>query len=481
MPARAAPPALMALPIGAGTRGVRALSCGVASSTASTSHDATAPQRTASGLLAILAVLAFGTALVAVWRGNEFAATWFYDCAWWSYIVFVDAWVYRRRGASLLWSHPRAFVLLALWSAAFWLFFEVVNFRLQNWYYVGVPRSEPARSIGICVSFATVLPGIFETGALLGALGAFERARCRPWNVTARWRGILFALGAACLVLPLCFPRYAFPLIWGTTVLMTEAWLLGRGAGGLLSELTAGRIGTVWRWLAAGLVCGLLWETWNACARAHWIYTVPFFEDSKLFEMPLAGFLGFPPFALECYSFARVLVALRLVPEWEEARAGAASVRNPRRESLGALAAAVFALPAILGLNAFTVRATRPTLDEIPGLSAALATEFERAGIHSPEDLLAAAAAGDGATPLAALEAPQRQRILDAARLMHVRGLGARGLRALSAAGIHSVEALARADPETLHERLLRSDTPTSPPPTAAEVRVWVRGARLEH
>ena len=41
-----------------------------------------------------------------------------------------------------------------------------------------------------------------------------------------------------------------------------------------------------------------------------WIYTVPIFGDIKIFEMPVLGYFGFPPFALEClamYVFVRRL------------------------------------------------------------------------------------------------------------------------------------------------------------------------------
>jgi hypothetical protein len=65
----------------------------------------------------------------------------------------------------------------------------------------------------------------------------------------------------------------------------------------------------------SGLLCGLLWEFWNYWSRAKWHYTVPIGERVKLFEMPLPGYLGFPPFALECfcmYAFVRALLA-RLV------------------------------------------------------------------------------------------------------------------------------------------------------------------------
>lgn len=62
--------------------------------------------------------------------------------------------------------------------------------------------------------------------------------------------------------------------------------------------------------LMSGLLCGFLWEFWNYWAGAKWHYTVPIMEHVKLFEMPLPGFLGFPPFALECftmYVFVRLM------------------------------------------------------------------------------------------------------------------------------------------------------------------------------
>jgi hypothetical protein len=53
--------------------------------------------------------------------------------------------------------------------------------------------------------------------------------------------------------------------------------------------------------LLGGLVCGILWEFWNFWARTKWIYAVPILSEIKIFEMPVLGFLGFPPFAVECY------------------------------------------------------------------------------------------------------------------------------------------------------------------------------------
>ncbi|MHC4652839.1 MAG: hypothetical protein ACYTES_18520, partial [Planctomycetota bacterium] len=68
-----------------------------------------------------------------------------------------------------------------------------------------------------------------------------------------------------------------------------------------------------------GLTCGVLWEFWNYWAAAKWTYDLPFLgplEQHRLFEMPLPGFGGFLPFALECWvvfqTILLVMTGLRL-------------------------------------------------------------------------------------------------------------------------------------------------------------------------
>jgi hypothetical protein len=66
--------------------------------------------------------------------------------------------------------------------------------------------------------------------------------------------------------------------------------------------------------LLAGGMAGGFWAFFNFWVRAKWIYTVPLFDEWKLFEMPLLGFLGFPAFALEFACVYRLLVWYRLAP-----------------------------------------------------------------------------------------------------------------------------------------------------------------------
>ncbi len=66
----------------------------------------------------------------------------------------------------------------------------------------------------------------------------------------------------------------------------------------------------------AGLICGIVWEFWNYWARTKWIYDVPILPHLRIFEMPVPGYGGFPPFALECFT---MYVMVRLVA-WRGAR-----------------------------------------------------------------------------------------------------------------------------------------------------------------
>lgn len=398
-------------------------------------HD----RRPLAWALVLLAPLVFGVALRGLIAGEEPFASWFYVFGWWSYIALVDGVTHLRSGRSRLLSRPLAFATLLSWSCLFWLAFEVLNWRLANWHYVGLPGDALARRLGIFVSFATVLPGVLGTADLLRSLGAFEGLRVDParWRVSESRLRWVSALGWASLLLPLAFPRYFFPLVWGSTTLLLEPFLARRGHPGLWTLFAAGRAARLAQLLAAGAITGLLWESWNFWATAKWIYTVPWFEDSKLFEMPLAGFLGFPPFALECYTFTRFLVCAHLVPEVDPALPRVAdSGAVTRRQALGAAAAALVCLPLILGVDRLTVRSTAP-----------LPAELE------------------------ALRAPQRE-------LVGLARMGMRGAAWLDSVGVEDRAALAARDFETLWRDLEERGQGPAPAVTRAEARVWWRRAR---
>jgi hypothetical protein len=96
---------------------------------------------------------------------------WHTPIAWTGYILFVDALVWKRRGASWLRNHPAEFLFLACLSVPLWVVFEIYNkYSIRNWYYVGLPEVLLLRYFGYAWSFATISPAIFETGDLVSCL-----------------------------------------------------------------------------------------------------------------------------------------------------------------------------------------------------------------------------------------------------------------------------------------------------------------------
>jgi hypothetical protein len=245
-------------------------------------------------------------------------ARWFTPVMWTAYILLVDAWVLGRDGRSLLHDRPREALFMATVSIPLWLLFEGYNVRLMNWAYFGVPETPWVAALAYAWAFATIWPGLFETAALLGA-GPLPTPDTPPARVplSARLR-LAMAVGGVFVVVPPLLPTpmrpWTFGFVWLGFILLLDPLNARAGRPSFLSTWRAGDRGFTKRWLVAGLVCGFLWEFWNYWALARWRYIgVPVFPEFKLFEMPLAGYLGFPPFALEVfamYHFVRRLAGL---------------------------------------------------------------------------------------------------------------------------------------------------------------------------
>jgi len=190
-----------------------------------------------------------------------------------------------------------------------------------------------------------------------------------------------------------------------------------------------------------------------------------------VFEMPLAGFLGFPPFAVESVVFLRWLGA------WRD-RLPPARVRAARMAALvlGPLAVlAMFAAVDPVVVDSVYVPFAR--LDVVP---AVVRARLRAAGIESPEQLLRVTASPSDraewaertALPLEELEAA-RARV---ALVVH-RGLGLGRVHDLDALGIRTLDDLAPWSAEDLaaamaerrpHDRRNRF--------LARRARVWTSG-----
>ena len=405
----------------------------------------------------------------------------FYCIAWWSYIVLADAWVWKLRGHSLLRNRPWEFLVLAFWSIAIWNLFEAFNFRLQNWFYVNVPTQPLFAAVFTFFAYATVVPGLFETFELLRSYGVAERMRMRPWRIRPAGLALSVVVGVAMLISPLLWPRYAFPWVWGFVVLLGDPICYASKrtrADSLLGHFERGDPRPFIRLLLAGLICGGLWEFWNFWAHTKWIYTVPFFENLKWFEMPPLGFLGFPPFALECYVLINLLNWFRRGRGWMES--GQSGLGAPTSLAVAALTVAcLFNSAVYYGIDRLTVQSYSPTLDEMDALSTDTLDRLAGAGIVSPYDLLRHTRTPERAAALSkqtGISEHELRSIREAAQLVDLQGLGAPHCNELVGLGIGRIRDLASQDPVTLTPRW--QSIAAEKPPSLAQVKFWVRAAR---
>jgi hypothetical protein len=447
-------------------------------------NTCTLPPRAWVQGLTSLALLGLST--VAMLLRLEPFASWYYAFAWWSSIFFLDALVLARQGDSLLTRNPREFFILSAMSVSLWLLFEGWNLIMKNWYYAGASRSLLARRLNATICFATVLPAIFEAAELVGALGIFRDIQVRPIRVSKAICTIFSLLGVLFVLMPLLVPKYGFPFVWLGFILLLEPLNYRWARRSLLRDWEQGSMSMLIRVLMGGLICGLMWEMFNIRALTKWIYTVPFFEHLKLFEMPLAGFLGFPPFAVECYVMVQFISIFRGGKGWEP---GHEQVLRPpplRRHWRWAIVLVVglSSLGMFQLMDRYTTNSLLPRLQDLRSLAPEDVSQLQKAGVDRldlwmdcPEKLRPALNAS-GLPPQTIV----RWEAL--AALAALKQMGTENLRLLIQAGIESPEQLARQDPDLLGPRLRAIHAETGwgrQAPRNNQVRIWVRAARRIH
>ena len=255
------------------------------------------------------------TAEILLFRGNRFVGTFFTPLVWSGYIIVADSIVAAVKGESPLTRRRKEFLISLPLSIIAWYVFEGVNLLLKNWTYVNLPEGTVTRWVGYAWSYATIFPAIFINAELIELVIGSRLASRRPLAMSRGMLNAFFYTGFILFVITLLFPStYLCPLPWISVLLWFEGMNSWLGAGSFSQRLRKGDYTLFASLLVSGLVSGLLWEFWNYRALTKWHYSVPYLANVKLFEMPVLGFLGFPPFALECflmYRFLRSLVPIR--------------------------------------------------------------------------------------------------------------------------------------------------------------------------
>jgi hypothetical protein len=258
-----------------------------------------------------------GLALIAIfwtvnWSLDGLRTHWGFFPLWLGYCLAIDGLVYWRKGTSLLTRDWRKYLTLFLISAPVWWTFEAINWRVQNWHYVGAEFFTNLEfTLWSTLSFTTVIPAVFGTAEIIGSFRFLDRFRSGPVIRPDLPTTIIFFLsGATMLALMMIWPAIFFPFVWISLYFMFGSVNVWLGNRSLTEWLRNGD----WRpvvalWIGV-LVTAVFWEMWNYLSYPKWIYTVPWGGCCKVFEMPLLGYGGYLPFALELYAIYHFVAGL---------------------------------------------------------------------------------------------------------------------------------------------------------------------------
>jgi len=237
------------------------------------------------------------------------STAYFFFPLWLGYILVVDALVLSRTGTSLWTRSRRDFALLFVASSPVWWIFEAINQRTNNWEYLGTAHFTQVEYYLLCtLSFSTVMPAVFESAELVRSFRWIERFGRGP-RVPASGRITVgsFLGGLALLALTLGWPKYFYPFVWVSLVLILEPINRSLGRQHLLQRLQNGDWRAVVALSLGALLCGFFWEMWNFYSYPKWVYHTPGTQFLHLFEMPLLGYGGYIPFALELFALKNFL------------------------------------------------------------------------------------------------------------------------------------------------------------------------------
>lgn len=361
-----------------------------------------------------------------------------YLILWWSYIIFIDVLILMRTKRFLILNRNLPFLIII--SSGFWCIYEIINLRLENWFYINLPSNFFQRWIGYLLAYGTVVPALYVTKEFLrGILGEIKG------NPTPMGHYAIPAMyiGAAVFIATIAFPIYFFPFTWIFLILILDGYNYQRGYPSFIKERELGLAGNLITTLLSGLICGVLWEIWNFWSISKWVYTVPFFENLKIFEMPLPGYLGFLFFAMGTIAFVNFLQGIKIYKSY-----------LLRVTSV----ALVFSLFSFAMIDRNTVFSYTTKLDQLSFIAQERLDALKTLGVRT----------SFGINP-AFLESKEKTTV----DLIHLKGLGYDHYLRLKGQGIDAIQKLSQADEHTishiLNEKNLR------------RIRVYIKAARQAH
>ena len=236
---------------------------------------------------------------------------------WWSFILVLDGFLYKRNnGVSLISAKPDTMKLLALVSCVSWFVFEYLNyFVIENWYY---PNNEIFTNFGNIswqlLSYTTVLPAIFEFYLILNTFSKLKNRYTQgpKISISRPWQVVALILG---LTLSFFMGLFPFILFWVLWVSLVPALVPAMSLSRFWTQFTPigkGNWSPVILIALATLLNGFFWEFWNFGSEwfhdyaptnpNYWKYSVPYLDKFHIFsEMPILGYFGYLFFGNVCW------------------------------------------------------------------------------------------------------------------------------------------------------------------------------------
>ncbi len=224
---------------------------------------------------------------------------------WLAYVTIINGFTYMRVGKSLISHSPKYLILLFLFSAIFWWYYEYLNQFVNNWYYTEPNYlNDLEYFLQATLPFSSVLPAVISTWLFLKTFprlsaGLEDFIKTGITQKKSFWWMILL-VNVMILGLVYIWSQYLFLFIWVAPLLIIASVISIAGGKTIFNNIEKGNWKDIFLLATAALICGFFWEMWNYYSYAKWEYSIPFVHRYLIFEMPLIGYLGYLPFGIQC-------------------------------------------------------------------------------------------------------------------------------------------------------------------------------------
>jgi hypothetical protein len=238
------------------------------------------------------------------WTFSGARTYWAFFPLWLGYCLTIDAINLLRTGTSLLSRSYQRFIGLFLVSAPVWWLFEVINWRVQSWHYLGRDLINNWQYVVVAsINFSVVIPAVFGTVEFASSFRFIRKLKSwlviRPDLPTTL---PFFIAGWVMLGLLMAWPAYFFPFLWLSIYFILEPINIWSGNRALTDYTKNGDWRPILSLFLGVIITGLFWEMWNFFSYPKWVYTIQYVNYFHIFEMPILGYGGYLPFACEIFA-----------------------------------------------------------------------------------------------------------------------------------------------------------------------------------